>query len=254
MSRKIEQNSEKQDARRCRRCQRLSRRCVCAYLCDPPLHHEVKLIVVQSTAERDHVKNTGALLAGSLANAELLVVNLPSHHQAQPSMASLEQQLSSLCAKPYTLLYPTHLKDQAPLTEALRPYDHLCDHAAAPHLAPLISRRQPLVLLDLTWKQSRRLLLSVPHLQIAPRLTLNDEVLEMLRTHHLKCYEELRTTQTQQQTRCSTLEAGLAALIQHDYQSGEVATLYDGVSRYDPIWTRYQRWVQQLRRQFQRER
>ena len=229
---------------RCSMCHKRMRRCVCIYLCQPPFDHSLKLILVQSFSEREHIKNSGILLAGSLVNVQLIQVKIPSHHQPLSSdQQSLVHQLEPLERSPYILLYPSSSSSNASIGFAQTDHNW---HRLERH--PQI----PLVILDLTWKQSKRLLLSVPHLRQAPRLELNENVLHMLETQKLKIYENLRTVRTQHQKRCSTLEAGLAALIQYDYMTGQVKTLSEGLSRYTPIWNHYRNWVQDLSRDFKR--
>ena len=241
---------------RCQRCQRRLRRCVCAYLCDPPLIHHLHLVLIQSVAERDHVKNSGALLAGSLVNAEIIEVKFPSHHQRLNSGFTLGQQLKRLTCSPYTLLYPPKQSHREPREETqdqlLR---YLSSHVERSNSScHRYQRESPprLVILDLTWKQSTRLLLSVPALASAPRFSLTDQTLTLLKDHQLKLYGQLRTVNTQQHERCSTFEAGLAALIQYDYQTGQVGTLTEGLKRYDLVWSHYRKWIQTLSIQFKR--
>jgi DTW domain-containing protein YfiP len=241
---------------RCQRCQRRVRRCICAYLCDPPLSHHLHLVLIQSVTERDHVKNSGALLAGSLVNAEIIEVKFPSHHQRLNSDFTLDQQLKHLTCSPYTLLYPPEQSNRESKEETQdQSVRHLKSHverstsSGDQHQGEV---PQKLVILDLTWKQSTRLLLSMPDLASASRFSLTDRTLTLLKKHQLKLYGQLRTVNTQQHERCSTFEAGLAALIQYDYQTGQVGTLTEGLKRYDLIWSHYRKWIQTLSRQFKR--
>ena len=242
------------DCQRCQRCQRKLRRCICAYLCSPPIQHNLRLIVVQSTTERDHIKNTGTLLAGSLVNADILEVRLPSHHQEVTSeTSSLEYQLRSLQSMQYTLLYPPRNPERNSQKYEIQSGNgsHPIDHTRLDQY-PKGQSLQTLVILDLTWRQSTRVLLSVPHLYLAPRLSLSDEILDVLYVHQLKLYEKMRTVNIQRQTRCSTLEAGLAALLHYDYQMGQVSTLTEGLKRYESIWQNYKRWIDRLEVEFHR--
>lgn len=167
----------------CPRCERPVSTCLCATLPSPPLAHRTELLILQHPAEAGHAKNTTALLTLGLQSARLLRGEVFDANVAQPGAA---------------LLYPGE------------------GEAAAPQ------HGSQLILLDGSWRQSRRLLAANPWLAALPRLALPAQPGRYaLRRAH-------RSGQL------STLEAGLHAL----------ALLEGGPARFEPLWAAFETFIQ----------
>ena len=167
---------------RCSRCERPALTCLCATLPVPPLAHRIELLILQHPAEAGHAKNTTAFLTLGLQHARLLRGEVFDAGLAVPGTA---------------LLYPG-------------------DGAAA---APADVER--LILLDGSWRQSRRLLAANPWLAALPRVSLPEQPGR---------YAIRRAHRPGQR---STLEAGLHAL----------ALLEGGPERFAPLWTAFDAFV-----------
>jgi DTW domain-containing protein len=168
----------------CPRCERPASTCLCATLPDPPLPHRTELLILQHPAEAGHAKNTTALLTLGLARARRLRGEVFDPALAGPGTA---------------LVYP-----------------------GASATPPLPRAPDRLLLLDGSWRQSRRLLAANPWLAGLPRLAL--PVLPgryAIRRAH-------------RQGQLSTLEAGLHAL----------ALLEGGPERFEPLWRAFDAFVQ----------
>lgn len=166
----------------CPRCERPQRTCLCALL-PAPLPHRTELLVLQHPAEAGHAKNTAGLLTLGLQRARLLRGETFDPALAGPGTA---------------LLYPG---------------------GGAPAVSTPVQR---LVLLDGTWRQSRRLLAANPWLAGLPRWSLPPVASRYaLRVAH-------------RPGQLSTLEAGLHAL----------ALLEDGPEPLAPLWAAFEAFVQ----------
>lgn len=166
----------------CPRCERPASTCLCATL-PAPLAHRTELLILQHPAEAGHAKNTAAFLTLGLQAARLLRGEAFDAALAGPGTA---------------LLYP--------------------GEAGTP--APADVRR--LILLDGSWRQSRRLLAANPWLAGLPRVSLAEQPgrYAIRRAHR--------------PGQLSTLEAGLQAL----------ALLEGAPERFDPLWTAFEAFVQ----------
>ncbi|MGQ3055005.1 MAG: tRNA-uridine aminocarboxypropyltransferase [Roseateles sp.] len=166
----------------CPRCERPAPTCLCATLPAPPLAHRTELLILQHPAEAAHAKNTATLLTLGLRSARLLRGEAFDAALARPGTA---------------LLYPGDGGSAAPVD---------------------VSR---LILLDGSWRQSRRLLATNPWLAALPRLALSAQVSRyVIRRAH-------------RPGQLSTLEAGLHAL----------ALLEGGPERFEPLWTAFDAFV-----------
>lgn len=166
----------------CPRCERPARTCLCATLPAPPAVR-TELVILQHPAEAGHAKNTAAFLTlGLNPPARLLRGEVFDQALAGPGTA---------------LLYP----GEGP--------------AAA---AASVER---LILLDGSWRQSRRLLAANPWLAALPRLSLPEQPgrYALRRAHR--------------PGQLSTLEAGLHAL----------ALLEGRPERFAPLWSAFDAFV-----------
>lgn len=118
----------------------------------------VELLIVQHPSEAKHVKNTGWLLHRCVQPSRLVVAEILS---AQAWQSLLQSPWSAAGPKPRSvLLYPIHEGTALAPAPVWQP-------AAASAGQPL-----RLVLLDATWRKSRKMLYNNPALQALPRLAL----------------------------------------------------------------------------------
>lgn len=166
----------------CPRCERPAPTCLCAAM-PAPVAIRTELLILQHPAEAGHAKNTAAFLTLGLSPAARLLRG--------------EAFDASLAGPGTALLYPGEV--------------------AAPPPADL-SR---LILLDGSWRQSRRLLAANPWLATLPRLALPPQPgrYAIRRAHR--------------PGQLSTLEAGLHAL----------ALLEGGAERFEPLWAAFDAFV-----------
>ena len=169
----------------CGRCERPASTCLCALL-PPPLPHATELLILQHPAEARHAKNTTAFLVLGLQSAHLLRGEVFDPALGRPGTA---------------LLYPG------------------ADAAEAGGPGAPVPRR--LILLDGSWRQSRRLLAANPWLGELPRLSLpaGPSRYVIRRAHRPGQW--------------STLEAGLHAL----------AHLEGPPERFAPLWAAFDSFV-----------
>lgn len=134
----------------CPRCQRPQSACICHFVIPTP--HATEVLILQHPLEEHHAKNSARLLHLSLPRSRIVVGELFD-----------DVALRALMPQPrYTvLLYPP---TQYP--------DHAAPGALDPHqLADPANVR--LVVLDATWRKSRKMLHLNPALQRLPRLALD---------------------------------------------------------------------------------
>jgi DTW domain-containing protein YfiP len=192
--------------RRCALCLRPQSACLCRWV--TPVAHRAQVLVLQHPMEVDHAKNTARLLHLSLPRSRLLVGE--SFEEA-----GLRAVMDETPA--YTvLLYPETLREPAPAPDPERLKD------------PAHVR---LVVLDATWRKSRKMLHLNPLLGQLPRLSL-DEV-------PASAYAIRKAHKPGQ---LSTLEATCAALAQ----------LEDDAGRYQPLLQAFEGFVGQQQGYFGR--
>jgi DTW domain-containing protein YfiP len=168
----------------CPRCERPERTCLCATL-PGAIATRTGLLILQHPAEAGHAKNTAAFLALGLS----------------PAAQVLRGEVfdATLAAPGTALLYP--------------------GDAEGPPPEPI----QRLILLDGSWRQSRRLLAANPWLLGLPRLALPMQPSRYaLRRAH-------------RPGQLSTLEAGLHAL----------ALLEGAAERFAPLWAAFDEFVRE---------
>ncbi len=185
----------------CGHCQRPQATCICGLVTPTP--HACEVLILQHPLEEHHAKNSARLLHLSLPNSRLVV-----------GEAFDDAALHALMPQPrYTvLLYPPTAYEGH---EAPAPLDAMQLNAP---------RQLRLVVLDATWRKSRKMLHRSPALQRLPRLTLDDvpQGRYAIRKAH-------------QPGQLSTLEATCAALVQLD---GDAA-------RWQPLLAAFERFVAQ---------
>ena len=192
---------------RCPACLRAVSSCICRWIA--PVSHAVEVLILQHPLEVHNAKGSARLLHLSLPNSRML-----TGEQFAPDT------LATMLADKYTvLLYPE------------TPGDRSLGIAPPPALDPAILRdparllsQLRLVVLDATWRKSRKMLYLNPQLQQLPRLPLRDTPA----SHYL-----IRKAHAPDQL--STLEATCYALMQ----------LEQDASRFVPLITAFDGFVAQ---------
>ncbi len=138
----------------CPRCERPERACICGLI--RPTDNRVSLLILQHPEEEHRVKNSARLLALSLQRSQRVVGE-------QWSDAALAELLTQ--AEESILLYPDTDDLPAPRYLAM-PEDS--------DLTATTPCHRQLVVLDATWRKSRKMLYLNPALHLLPRLALTD--------------------------------------------------------------------------------
>ncbi|MGK5003540.1 tRNA-uridine aminocarboxypropyltransferase [Janthinobacterium sp. LB2P70] len=184
---------------RCPACLRAVSSCICRWIA--PVSHAVEVLILQHPLEVHNAKGSARLLHLSLPNSRLL----PGEQFAPDVLAGL------LAGKHNVLLYPD------------TPGDRSLGIAPPPALDPatlLDPTRLRLVVLDATWRKSRKMLYQNLPLQQLPRLPLRDTPA----SHYL-----IRKAHAPDQL--STLEATCYALMQLEQDAARfvpLITAFDG--------------------------
>lgn len=149
----------------CPKCLRPQRSCVCHWV--QPVAHEVEVLFLQHPLEVGHAKGSAHLLHLSLPRSRLVVGEAFSEAALQALLYAPfdEQDCEGQVQKEIipVLLYPGTPEDQA--SSLQRALD-------APTKTTALQYR--LVVLDGTWRKSRKMLYLNPLLQQLPRLHLSD--------------------------------------------------------------------------------
>lgn len=184
---------------RCPACLRAVSSCICRWI--SPVSHAVEVLILQHPLEVHNAKGSARLLHLSLPNSRMLT----GEQFAPETLAEL------LAGKHNVLLYPD------------TPGDRSLGIAPPPALDPAIlldSASLQLVVLDATWRKSRKMLYMNPPLQQLPRLPLRDTPA----SHYL-----IRKAHAPDQL--STLEATCYALMQLEQDAARfvpLITAFDG--------------------------
>ena len=177
-----------------------------------PTAHAVEVVVLQHPLEVANAKGSARLLCLSLPHSKLVTGEVFDVPELQALLtAPLQPQAAAHRAKHAILLYPDTPQDQA------------LGLPAPPVLASAMLRdpsQLRLIVLDGTWRKSRKMLYQNPLLQQLPRLSLQG----MPASNYL-----IRKAHRPDQL--STLEATCAALLQLEGSVGQFAPLlraFDG--------------------------
>ena len=174
----------------CAMCCRPQSACICQWI--TPVAHVTEVLILQHPLEVDHAKNSARLLHLSLPRSRMLT-----------GEAFDPRGMGAVADSPHytVLLYPQTPHDPAPVPEPAQLQD----------LA-----RLRLVVLDGTWRKSRKMLHLSPWLQQLPRLSL-----EAMPASHYVIRKAHKPGQL------STLEATCAALAQLEGSAEKVQPLLD---------------------------
>lgn len=184
----------------CAACLRPQATCICRWI--SPVASAAEVLILQHPMEMANAKNSARLLHLCLPNSRLAVGETFDSAQLDSLLAGPRRSL---------LLYPD------------TPVDAGLGIASAPRFDPgwaLMPDTLRLVVLDATWRKSRKMLYLNPALQRLPRLPLRD----MPASHYL-----IRKAHAPDQL--STLEASAYALAQLENDEGKFAPLiaaFDG--------------------------
>ncbi|WP_305790844.1 tRNA-uridine aminocarboxypropyltransferase [Polaromonas sp. AER18D-145] len=206
------QDASRPGRSRCATCGRPQPACLCAWI--TPVAHEVEVLILQHPLEVHHPKGSARLLHLSLPRSRLVTGEvfadaalLGAPFEAPGAVANAPRH--------NLLLYPD------------MPQDHALG-VPAPPAVPTRWLREParlrLIVLDGTWRKSRKMLYLSPPLQALPRLSLQDPAASSYRIRKAHRPDQL-----------STLEATCAAL----------ARLEGGADRFQPLLAAFDGFVRQ---------
>lgn len=199
----------------CTRCLRPKSTCICCWI--TPTNNAVEVVVLQHPLEVTNPKGSARLLCLSLAHSTLVV-----------GETFLEADLQALINEP--LLSPNgvpSMPKRAMLLYPDTPADPNLPVAVPPPLVPAYLTdpdRLRLIVLDGTWRKSRKMLYLNPLLQRLPRLALSDTGGSNYRIRKAHKPDQL-----------STLEATCAALAQ----------IHGGTAPYQPLLSAFDGFVAQ---------
>jgi DTW domain-containing protein len=201
----------------CAVCLRPQSTCICQWI--TPTQHQVEVVVLQHPLEVTQAKGSARLLHLSLPHSALAVGEVFAEAELQALIsAPLESQTPARAAtfKPQYPIFTILLYPDSPQDQAL-------GLPAPPILAPERLRdptRLRLIVLDGTWRKSRKMLYLNPLLHALPRLALRDLPASAYRIRKAHKPDQL-----------STLEATCAALAQLESDAERFAPLlraFDG--------------------------
>jgi DTW domain-containing protein YfiP len=182
----------------CSRCLRPQQTCICQW--STPIAHAIEVLILQHPLEAKHAKGSACLLHLSLPNSRLLVGEVFDEQELETLLHTPGAQ-----RKHAILLYPD-TPDDAGIAQPAPPVD--------------VTRVEPgelrLVVLDGTWRKSRKMLYANPLLQSLPRLALRDAPPSQYLIRKAHGAHQL-----------STLEATCYALMQLENDSAKYAPLLD---------------------------
>ncbi len=175
----------------CKRCLRPQSACICNWI-TPLLPANIEVLILQHPLEVAQVKGSARLLHLSLANSCLLICESFDERVLLAGAAATD----SADRKQNILLYPVLPSDNvSPAQQAV--------NVTASRVEKITPAGLRLIVIDGTWRKSRKMLFLNPWLQRLPRLALQD----MPASHYL-----IRKAHKPDQL--STLEATCAALAQ----------------------------------------
>lgn len=205
----------------CGQCLRAQRTCICQWI--TPTAHQVEVVVLQHPLEVHQAKGTGRLLHLCLPRSLLLVGETFIEATLQACIHGPLQPSAAAPAPLHTLLlYPE--SESGPQRSTAAAAVSAATMEALQHTVPSCLR---LIVLDATWRKSRKMLYTNPLLQALPRLALQGLPPSQ--------YSIRKAHQADQR---STLEATCAALAQ----------LEGSAERYAPLLRAFEGFVAQQAR------
>ena len=192
---------------RCATCLRPTSACICAWV--TPVAHQVEVLILQHPLEANHPKGSARLLHLCLPHSRLLTGEVFTDQDLFVAPAASAQAAGK--PRRSLLLYPDMQQDRA-LGIAAPP--------ALPPEALLAPASLRLVVLDGTWRKSRKMLHLNPVLQSLPRLSLQGLP-----------PSSYRIRKAHRPSQLSTLEATCSALMQLEGDAEKfqaLLTAFDG--------------------------
>ncbi|WP_237060288.1 tRNA-uridine aminocarboxypropyltransferase [Microbulbifer sediminum] len=153
----------------CPTCQRPLNVCYCSALVHLP--SRIRVLIIQHPLEVKHPFNTGRMAHLCLDNSELLVAETLD-----------DAELARLLAPRSALLYPS--LDWLPPVEQVEPG------------GPLARSLEQLVVIDATWRKSKKMLHLNPALQQLPRVSFAGELQSNYRVRHSSLPNSLSTLES----------------------------------------------------------
>lgn len=178
----------------CSNCLRPQSTCICQWV--TPVAHVVEVLILQHGLELDNAKGTARLLHLSLAHSQMATGEV---FDGRVLLGAPIGEQAPYKPKYNILLYP------------VTPHDIAMGLPAPPALAPevlLEPAQLRLIVLDATWRKSRKMLYLNPLLHFMPRLSLLGQAASNYRIRKAHKPDQL-----------STLEATCAALAQLEGQA-----------------------------------
>lgn len=185
----------------CSRCLRAQRACICHWI--TPIAHAIEVLILQHPLEVKHAKGSARLLHMSFPDSRLLIGEVFDEQE----LAELLHAPSAPGAqrKQAILLYPDTADDAGMAQPAISVDEYAIEPAEL-----------RLVVLDGTWRKSRKMLYANPLLQSLPRLALHDVPASQYLIRKARGAHQL-----------STLEATCYALMRLEKNSEKYAPLLD---------------------------
>lgn len=185
----------------CSHCLRPRQTCICRWITS--IAHATEVLILQHPLEEKHAKGSARLLHMSLPNSRLLVGEVFDEQELEVLLyASFAPDTQR---KHPILLYPDTPDDAG-----------MAQPAASVCVAGVEPEGLRLVVLDGTWRKSRRMLYANPLLQLLPRLALRDAPASQYLIRKARGAHQL-----------STLEATCYALMQLEGDDARYAPLLD---------------------------
>ena len=191
----------------CARCQRAQTGCICQWI--RPTWTATEVLILQHPMEVKHAKGSARLLSLSLSNSRIEVGESFEPLRLQELLtAPWQANTSAQVQRLPILLYPELPHDAAQTTGALANFkpQHLPDPT-----------KLRLIVIDASWRKSRKMLYLNPLLQHLPRLHL-DEI--PVSKYHIR--------KAQRDDQLSTFEATCAALTQLEGKNAAFDNLLAG--------------------------
>jgi DTW domain-containing protein YfiP len=204
----------------CTRCLRPQRTCICQWI--TPVAHKLELLLLQHPLEVNNAKGSARLLHLSLPHSRLMVGETFAEDELQALLyAPFQTDQTDSIEHDNKEIYPVLLYPATPEDQNI-PLPPLADFTTGNE-----ARQMRLVVLDGTWRKSRKMLYLNPLLQQLPRMPLNDPP-----ASHYRIRKAHKTDQL------STFEAGCYALMQ----------LEQDAAKYQPLLQAFDGFVEQLSR------
>ena len=206
----------------CPRCLRPQSACICQWI--RPTAHQAEVLILQHPLEVQEAKGTARLLHLSLARSRLVTGEQFDPAELRALLTGPLESLEAGTAQANAAAAPR----QAILLYPDMPQDRALGLPAPPALAAEVLQnpaRLRLVVLDGTWRKSRKMLHLNPQLQQLARLALKQLPASRYRIRKARQLHQL-----------STLEASCAALAQ----------LESNAEPFEPLLAAFDGWVAQL--------